>query len=105
MQLIAIRFIDIFVPPDRVLDTVDIYYIPSRQRRISLRFLSWYVLKQSIQTGEHDSIEDARCALLLHKAFQEYEGEGTWDEKLEEIYRVGKEYVSSYGAASFNPED
>ena len=85
---------DLFVPEDRVLDTVDIYYIQSRHRRLSLRFLSWIVLKQNIQSGEHDSIEDARCALLLLKAFHEYEEKGIWDEKLEELYREGKQYVS-----------
>lgn len=86
---------DIFVPPDRVLDTVDIYFIPSRQRRLSLRFLSWFVLKQNIQSGEHDSIEDARSALLLFRAFQEYEGKGIWDEKLEELYKEGRQHVST----------
>ncbi|KAH8117576.1 ubiquitin carboxyl-terminal hydrolase-domain-containing protein [Phellopilus nigrolimitatus] len=86
------RIINLFVPPDRVLDTVDIYFIEPRQRRLSLRFLSWIVLKQNIQAGEHDSIEDARCALLLFRAFQEYEEKGVWDEKLEELYREGKQH-------------
>lgn len=85
---------DLFVPADRVLDTVDIYFIESRHRRLSLRFLTWAVLKESIQSGEHDSIEDSRCALLLFRAFQEYEEKGVWDEKLEELYKVGKENVS-----------
>ncbi|KAL5528994.1 hypothetical protein ACEPAG_4968 [Sanghuangporus baumii] len=85
------RIINLFVPEDRVLDTVDIYFIESRHRRLSLRFLTWAVLKESIQSGEHDSIEDARCALLLFRAFQEYEERGIWDEKLEELYRIGKE--------------
>lgn len=48
---------DIFVPSDQVCDTVDLYYNPTRQRKISLRFLSWFLLKNDIQTGEHDSIE------------------------------------------------
>lgn len=85
---------DLYVPPDRVLDTVDIYFIEARHRRLSLRFLSWVVLKENIQSGEHDSIEDARCALLLFRAFQEYEEKGIWDEKLEELYREGKQHVS-----------
>lgn len=83
--------VDVFVPPEQVLDTVDIYFIKSRQRRLSLRFLSWLVLKQNIQTGTHDSIEDARSALLLYKAFLEYEAQGIWDEKLEELYKEGKQ--------------
>ena len=67
---------------------MDIYYIPSRQRRISLRFLSWFVLEQNIQTGEHDSIEDALSALRLYKAYQIFETEGIFDQKLDEISRL-----------------
>lgn len=85
---------DVFVPPEQVLDTVDIYFIKARQRLLSLRFLTYLVLKQNIQTGIHDSIEDARCALLLYKAFLEYEGQGVWDQKLDELYREGKRLVS-----------
>ncbi|CCA66899.1 related to PAN2-component of Pab1p-stimulated poly(A) ribonuclease [Serendipita indica DSM 11827] len=85
------RIINIFVPPEQVIDTVDVYFIPERQRRISLRFLTWFVLEQEIQQDEHDSIEDARSALLLYKAFQAMEEAHTFDDKLEEIYRAGRE--------------
>ena len=91
---------DIFVPPDQVIDTVDLYFIRARQRRLSLRFLTWFILKEEIQQETHDSIEDARSALLLYKAYQEFEEEHTFDEKLEEIYRVGKEYVCHYWISS-----
>ena len=87
---------DIFVPPDQVIDTVDLYFIRARQRRLSLRFLTWYILKEEIQQDTHDSIEDARSALLLYKAYQMFEEDHIFDEKLEEIYRVGKEYVCYY---------
>lgn len=85
---------DIFVPPERVMDTVDIYYIPERGRRLSLRFLTYTVFKQEIQVDTHDSIEDARAALLLHRTFQEREAEGTFDELLREVYAEGKKLVS-----------
>jgi hypothetical protein len=94
MALIYHLFPDLFVPPEQVLDTVDIYYKKERQRRISLRFLSWYVLKEPIQQETHDSIEDAKAALLLYKEFQRCEGEGKFDELLEQIYVEGKKYVS-----------
>jgi hypothetical protein len=81
------------VPPDQVIDTVDLYFIKERQRRISLRFLTWFVLQQDIQQETHDSIEDARSALLLYKAYQDMEEEHTFDDKLEELYRVGRENV------------
>lgn len=85
---------DIFVPPEQVIDTVDLYFIRSRQRRLSLRFLAWFVLKENIQTDTHDSIEDALSALRLYKTYIDLEAEGKFDEKLEELYREGKQYVS-----------
>jgi len=86
------RIINIFVPPDQVIDTVDLYYIRERQRRLSLRFLTWFVLDQQIQTETHDSIEDASSALLLYKAFQQFEENGVFDDKLEQLYREGRQY-------------
>ncbi|KAF9821597.1 hypothetical protein IEO21_00443 [Rhodonia placenta] len=87
------RIINIFVPPDQVIDTVDLYFLPHRQRRLSLRFLAWLVLEENIQTETHDSIEDALSALRLYKAYQDFESQGTFDQKLEELYREGKKIV------------
>ena len=50
---------DLVVPRHQVIDTVDIYFIPSKSRRLSLRFLAWIVLKEWIQEDSHDSIQDA----------------------------------------------
>lgn len=86
------RIINIFVPPEQVIDTVDLYFLHTRQRRLSLRFLSWFVLHEHIQTDTHDSIEDARSALRLYKAYHDFEDRGVFDEKLEELYREGKQY-------------
>lgn len=86
------RIINIHVPPEQVIDTVDLYFLRNRQRRLSLRFLSWYVLGENIQTETHDSIEDAWSALRLYKAFQEFEERGVFDEKLDELYREGRQY-------------
>lgn len=97
-------YADIFVPPDQVIDTVDLYFIRARQRRLSLRFLTWYILREDIQQETHDSIEDARSALLLYKAYQKFEEEHIFDEKLEELYRVGKEYVCHSRAHSREPD-
>ncbi|EPQ58579.1 hypothetical protein GLOTRDRAFT_35919 [Gloeophyllum trabeum ATCC 11539] len=87
------RIINIFVPPEQVIDTVDLYFIKERQRRLSLKFLAWFVLQENIQTETHDSIEDARTALRLYKAYHRFEEEGTFDQKLEELYREGKKHV------------
>jgi PAB-dependent poly(A)-specific ribonuclease subunit 2 len=87
---------DIFVPPEQVIDTVDLYFLRARQRRLSLRFLSWFVLNEHIQTDTHDSIEDARSALNLYKAYNELEKQGLFDQKLEELYTEGRLYVNCH---------
>ncbi|KXN85486.1 PAB-dependent poly(A)-specific ribonuclease subunit PAN2 [Leucoagaricus sp. SymC.cos] len=86
------RIINIYVPPEQVIDTVDLYFLKSRQRRLSLRFLSWFVLGEHIQQETHDSIEDARSALRLYNAFQSFEEQGIFDQKLEELYKEGRQY-------------
>jgi hypothetical protein len=86
------RIINIYVPPEQVYDTVDLYFLKERQRRLSLRFLSWFVLHENIQTDTHDSIEDARSALMLYKAYEDLEERGVVDEKLDELYREGRKH-------------
>lgn len=88
-------FVDIYVPPEQVIDTVDLYFLKSRQRRLSLRFLSWFILREHIQKDTHDSIEDARSALRLYNAYHEFEEQGVFDQKLDEIYREGRPLVRS----------
>ncbi|KAF8274229.1 PAB-dependent poly-A-specific ribonuclease subunit PAN2 [Lactarius quietus] len=73
-------------------DTVDLYFLRERQRRLSLRFLSWFVLHENIQTDTHDSIEDARSALMLYKAYEDLEEQGIVDDKLDELYREGRKH-------------
>lgn len=87
------RWTDIFVPPEQVIDTVDLYFIKARQRRLALKFLTWFIFGENIQAETHDSIEDARSALRLYKAYHEFEENGTFDEKLDELYREGKANV------------
>ncbi|CAJ0827215.1 6249_t:CDS:10 [Entrophospora sp. SA101] len=86
------RIINILVPPQQVIDTVDIFHIKNRQRKISLRFLAWYLLNQDIQTEAHDSIEDARTALLIYKKYLQFKSEGKFGEVLEDIYNEGRKY-------------
>jgi PAB-dependent poly(A)-specific ribonuclease subunit 2 len=43
----------------------------------------------------HDSIEDARSALNLYKAYHDFEEQGVFDQKLEELYKEGRQYVST----------
>ena len=86
------RTINIRIPKSQVLDTVDLFYIKARQRKLSLRFLAWYLLKEEIQTDEHDSIEDARSALKLWRKWEELKERGIETEAVEEVYREGKKW-------------
>lgn len=85
------RTINIHVPKRQVLDTVDLFHIKSRGRKLSLRFLAWYLLKEDIQLLEHDSIEDARTALRLWRKYDEFVDAGVVNRMVEECYRVGRE--------------
>merc|ERR1712205_267139 len=84
------RIINVWVPPEQVKDTVEIYHLPNR-RKISLRFLAKECLGQSIQAEIHDSIEDARTALLLYQYHLKCVAGGRWDQVLEDIYEVGQQ--------------
>ncbi|KAJ3140255.1 poly(A)-specific ribonuclease [Geranomyces variabilis] len=84
------RIINILVPNEQVIDTVDLFYIQNRQRKLSLRFLAWVLLKQDIQIDVHDSIEDARTALALYKKYLELKASGRFNEVLDEVYEEGR---------------
>ena len=58
-------------------------------RRLSLKFLAWYLLDQNVQVSTHDSIEDARTALLLYQKYLELAAEGRLQETLRDIYEKG----------------
>ncbi|ORY23812.1 ubiquitin carboxyl-terminal hydrolase-domain-containing protein [Naematelia encephala] len=87
------RTINIFVPPEQVMDTVKLYTVPGRHRKLSLRFLTWFLLKKDIQTHTHDSIEDARYALLLYKLWKSFEEDGRFEDVMEDIFVAGQRLV------------
>lgn len=86
------RTINIHIPKAQVVDTVDLYYLKSRGRKLSLRFLSWLILDELVQTANHDSVEDARTAIRLWREWQKFEREGRCEEVLQEIYKRGRDY-------------
>lgn len=92
---------DIYIPPEQIIDTVNIYHLSHRQRKLSLRFLAWAVLHSDIQTDTHDSIEDARTALQLYEEYNRLEAQGTWEDALEDVYREGKQTVRFFLPCSF----
>ncbi|KAI9355730.1 ubiquitin carboxyl-terminal hydrolase-domain-containing protein [Zopfochytrium polystomum] len=87
-----LRIINIIVPPEQIIDTVDIFFKKERQRKLSLRFLAWSLLRMDVQQDSHDSIEDARTALLLYEKYVELKESGKFDEALDALYEEGRLY-------------
>ncbi|KAH0157419.1 hypothetical protein KCU67_g7913, partial [Aureobasidium melanogenum] len=89
------RIINIHVPRAQVVDTVDLFSHRLRsQRRLSLRFLAWYLLKEEIQQDTdkgHDSVEDALTALKLWRKYQEFMDAGIIESMLDDIFDRGRE--------------
>lgn len=85
------RVTNIHVPRAQVIDTIDLFFVKARLRKLSLAFLAWYLLKEDIQLETHDSIEDARTALKLYRKWEEYQDAGILETILNDIYRTGRE--------------
>lgn len=85
------RVMNIHVPKSQVIDTIDLFFLRSRLRKLSLAFLAWYLLKEDIQLETHDSIEDSRTALKLYKKYLEFQDAGILETMLQDIYRVGRD--------------
>lgn len=83
------RIINVYVPPAQVIDTVDLWCLEG-QRKISLRFLAAFLLKENIQGETHDSIEDARTALRLWRKWEEVRREGKVELVLNALYEYGR---------------
>ena len=47
---------------------MELFFLPG-QRKVSLRCLAAYLLQLDIQDDTHDSIEDARSALLVYNRY------------------------------------
>lgn len=95
------RIINVHIPPAQVIDTVNLFYLPSQRRKLSLRFLAWYLLKEDIQGGGgeegkgHDSVEDARTAIRLWRKWEELgrdRGNRGREKIVEDVYRVGRRW-------------
>lgn len=88
-----LKMINIMVPPQQMIDTVELFHF-KRQRKLSLRFLAAFLLGIDIQSKTHDSIEDARVAVLLYNKYKELKakGDSVFVEKLLDAYRMGKLY-------------
>ena len=107
------RTINIRVPKEQVIDTVELFYDRRRGggRKLSLRFLSWLLLGVRVQEGDdsqgvdsnateahkgeriagHDSVEDARMALRLWAVRKDAELMGKTEKMIEQVYKRGRE--------------
>ncbi|KAJ4295515.1 poly(A)-specific ribonuclease [Kalmusia sp. IMI 367209] len=85
------RTINIHVPRQQVVDTVDLFFKPALHRKLNLKFLAWCVLKEKIQEDTHDSIEDATTALKLWRKYQEFVDAGVLEQMLNDIYATGNQ--------------
>lgn len=86
------RVANLYVPKSQYIDSTEYYYLREQgKRKLSLAFLAWSVLHEEIQTGNHDSIEDARTALKLYMKYHEWCDAGVAETMLREVYRMGRE--------------
>lgn len=85
------RCINLHVPKAQIRDTAEFFYLPEFKRKLSLKFLAYILLKEKVQTGNHDSIEDANTALLLYKKYLELTAIGDFETTLHRIYMDGQQ--------------
>lgn len=85
------RVVNMQVPKRQIIDTIDLFFLKSRLRKLSLAFLAWHLLREDIQMETHDSVEDAQTALKLYKKYLEFEDAGIFQTMLQDIYRAGRD--------------
>ena len=85
------RVLNLPVPKEQVIDTVELFKLPDG-RNLSLRYLAWFFLEgedRHVQTGNHDSIVDARTALHLWRKSEELKQSNSFHDQLQEAYDYG----------------
>lgn len=82
------RNINIHVPQEQIRDTA-LYYLQGR-RYLSLRYLAYVLLDQDVQSGNHDSIEDAYIALVLYRKYLDLKEKDIFEQVLNKIYQEGR---------------
>lgn len=85
------RCINLVVPKPQVRDTAHLFYLPEFKRKLSLKFLAYVLLKEKVQTGNHDSVEDAYTALMLFQKHEELTRSGDLESVLYQVYMEGQQ--------------
>lgn len=78
------RSVNIHVPESQFIDTSKLFQ--KGEYTLKLSFIAGHLLKEEIQIGNHDSIEDARAALSLYRKYQEFMVRGVLEQKVDELY-------------------
>ncbi|KAI5851436.1 ubiquitin carboxyl-terminal hydrolase-domain-containing protein [Morchella snyderi] len=86
------RIINIHVPKEQVVDTVDLFALKSTFRKLSLRFLAWVILNEEIQLKTHDSIEDSSTALKLYRKYLEFTDAGIMEVMMNRVQVEGMKW-------------
>ncbi|QPG73679.1 hypothetical protein FOA43_000992 [Brettanomyces nanus] len=84
------RMINIKVPKNQVRDTAELFYLKKEKRKLSLKYLIYQLFHDNVQTGNHDSIEDAYSAMRLYRKYLELERTGMLEFTLQRIYLEGQ---------------
>lgn len=85
------RCINLVVPRAQIRDTADLFYLSDFKRKLSLKFLAYVLLREKVQTGNHDSIEDAHTALMLFQKYEELTRLGQLENVLYQVYMEGQQ--------------
>ncbi|GMF61341.1 unnamed protein product [[Candida] boidinii] len=84
------RIINIQVPKTQIRDTAEFFYSKKEKRKLGLKFLIYFLFNERVQTGNHDSIEDAMSALQLYEKYLELSKQGTLESTINRIYLEGQ---------------
>ena len=79
--------VNMHVPKEQIVDTANLFQQRDNHRRLRLALLSELLLSEEVQTGNHDSVEDARTALRLWRKYQEFDDAGIVDRIVNKVYR------------------
>lgn len=82
--------INIYVPREQIIDTVDLFLQRDNPRRLRLAMLAEILLREEVQTGNHDSTEDARAALRVWRKYQEFDDAGIVEQMVNKTHRDAK---------------
>lgn len=88
---------NLHVPKEQIIDTADLFL--QKDKALKLSLLAELLLREEVQTGNHDSIEDARTALHLWRKYQEFDDAGIVEQIVNKAYRDARKtnYVPRWG--------